>query len=180
LTYLIIPKKDVFPWSGCCTEAIATARRMAGPAPMFGPEDAAYLTGAFAGVMAALILVISWQLLRAVNKRAIFLTVTALAACLALPISYWFLADVVAPRVLHLPDHACAYDLLPLSPAAVAAVALHFLGCFAVGWANLVYWLGNHADTAAIVPGMVRRWLRVALISYLASSAAVGIALMLA
>jgi hypothetical protein len=180
LTYLIIPKKDVFPWSGCCTEAIAAARRMAGPTPSFGPQDQALLIAAFAAVTAALVLLISWQLLRRGVGRAILLAMTALAACLALPVSHRFLADIVAPRVLHLPNHACAYDLLPISPFAVAAVGLHFLGCFAVGWANLVYWIGNHADAAAGVPGMVRRWLCVALTGYVFSSAAAGLALLLA
>src|SRR5262245_30129048 len=138
LTYLIIPKKDVFPWSGCCTEAVAAARRMAGPTPWLGPQDHAVLIGACAGIMAALVVLIGWQLLRPGGTRPMPLTMTALAAGLALPVSYWFLSDIVAPRVLHLPDHACPYDLLPISPFAVAAVALHFLGCFAVGWANLV------------------------------------------
>lgn len=174
LTYLVIPKKEVFPWSGCCTEAIAAARRMAGPAPLFGPQDQTLLVGAFAVVMAALALMIVWQLSRPASSP-ILLTMTALAAGLALPVSYWFLADIVAPRVLHLPNHACAYDLLPRSPGAVAAVIAHFLGCFAVGWANLVYWLGNHPETGGAVAGIVRRWLRVALVSYALSVAAVGL-----
>ncbi len=180
LTYLVIPKKEVFPWSGCCTEALATARRLSGPAPWFGPDRPALLIGAYAGIQAFLGVLLACQWRWPTRGRSVLLAATALLAGLALPVSYWFLADIAAPRILNLPEHACAYDLLPRAPWAVAAVALHFLGCCAVGWAILVYWLGNHAEVAAFVPGISQRWLRLALVSYLLSVVAIGVALLLA
>ena len=77
--------------------------------------------------------------------------------------------DVAAPTLLQLPYHHCPYDLIPQVPEAVVAVSLFLGGCFFLGWAGVAQWLGRCPETAAFLPGTVRRLLRLSLGCYVAS-----------
>lgn len=170
LTYLFIPKKEVFPSAGCCTELFANRRAMA-PGPLVSDEQRVLLMSAFAVVQALQMAVLLLAARSAARWRSVLIVIALALAIIALPVSGRFLAEVATPRLLNLPGHACPYDLLTLAPLAVAAVGLHFLGCFGAGWASIVHWLGDHPEVARVAPAHVGRWLRVALIAYLLSVA---------
>jgi hypothetical protein len=179
LTYLLIPKREVFPSAGCCTEALASQRASAAQ-PLITDAERTFLIAACAAAYAVQTAVLVFAMRSSARTRSVFLLAALALAAVALPSAGRFLADVAAPWLLNQPDHACPYDLIPLAPLAVAAVALHFLGCFATGWANLLHWLGDHPEVASATPPVVQRWLRVAVIAYFSSAATMTVELLLA
>jgi hypothetical protein len=179
LTYLLIPKREVFPSAGCCTEALAS-QRAAAAQPLISDAERTLLIAACVVAYAVQTAVLMSAMRSSGRSRSNLLLGALALASIALPIAGRFLADVAAPWLLNQPDHACPYDLVPVAPLAIAAVTLHFLGCFATGWANLVHWLGDHPEVASATPAVVRRWLRVALVAYLSSAAMMTMELLLA
>lgn len=170
LTYLLIPKKEVFPSAGCCTELFAHRRELAS-GPLISDAQRVLLTSAFVVVHAVQMAILVAAARASGRWRSVFTVIALALAGVALAVGGRFLADVATPWLLQLPEHACPYDLLPLAPLAVAAVGLHFLGGFATGWASIVHWLGFHPEVAPTAPAQVRSWLRLALIAYVLSVA---------
>ncbi len=125
-SYLLIPKQEKFLAAGCC--AAHTAAEAPPPA---ATAPAGPVTAAFLGVGAALVLALS----AAIRRGGAWLLVSLPLALVSLPLGFVFLADVAAPKFLHLPYHACAYCLARWRPETLAGIALYLLGAFGVGWA---------------------------------------------
>jgi hypothetical protein len=168
LAYLAIPKKEEFASAGCCTGALEddTASRFMPPI-LLSPAGRVVLTGAFYGGNLGLLLALL-ALTRGPRARprgrGLFPLLLADAALLL--VSGVFLVEVAAPLLLGLPDHHCAYDLIPQVPEAMIAVALYLAGSFLVGWAGVAHWLGRSRDTAPFLADIERRLLRLGLGAY--------------
>jgi hypothetical protein len=90
------------------------------------------------------------------------------AAAVAAPVSWLFLVEVAAPRILGLPYHRCPYDLLPGAPESMVGVGLFLVGCFSVGWAAVANGWGQSA-APGVLQTTVNRLLFLAMFGYLAS-----------
>jgi hypothetical protein len=139
------------------------------------------LYGAFYMIQAGMILGL-WLCERRSRRRLpiAWLSLLLGGAALSLVISSVFLVDVAAPRLLHMPDHHCPYDLVTKAPASVAAAAIFLGGCFCVGWASLAGWLGRHAESRPFLPEMIARILHSALLGYIGSVLILSTELLLA
>ena len=182
LAYIGIPKKEEFPTSGCCTmsyEQPATSP-LAQPAT-FGRGDEQWLSTAYFAVNIALLLALLASS-RLTGTRQLTVAMAALL-CLGL-IAAWiaksFLVDVAAPALLHLPYHHCPYDLLPQAPEAVLAIVYFVGGCFFLGWAAVVCWLGRGPETEPFLSETVRTLLRASFWSILLSVVLLSLELALA
>lgn len=102
------------------------------------------------------------------------------AAILNLFCSGRFLIDIAAPALLHLPFHHCPYDLVPKVPEALLMVGLFLAATFAVGWAGVVAWGGQSAETRPFAQPVVTRLLWLAGWSYLGSLVMMSLELALA
>jgi hypothetical protein len=177
LSYLAIPKKEEFLSSGCCTEAPRRAASLEAYA-LSDPADADprfWLRVGYFAANGALIGML-YQLLRCLpsgfpaERRVMVL----LGAAGTGVVTYFFLREVAAPAILHLPYHRCLYDLLSGSPLTVVAMACHLLAGFAVGWAGVAATWGRSAESNPALTPVVSRCLFLALNGYLASLAIVA------
>lgn len=181
--YLIIPKKEVFLSAGCCTGAFGGEQDVARflPRGLTGKGTEPWLYGVFYAIQVSMLvaLVVGEWLCR---RRLPLAWLSALGggAAISLAVSTVFLVDVAAPRLLHLPDHHCPYDLVTKAPASIVAIAIFFGASFAVGWAFLMGWLGRHAEARPYLPEMLGRLLHAALLSYLGSVLILSAELLLA
>jgi hypothetical protein len=170
--YLVIPKKEDFLAAGCCSEAFdaeARATRFV-PRALLGEEYRPYVTSAYWGANAGMILALAGSaVLARRSRRLAFLGPLLVGALVTLAVSAVFLVEVAAPALLHKPYHHCPYDLLPQVPESVAGIALFVLGSFCVGWACVVGWLANTAQTRALVRRSVRALLALGCFAYLAA-----------
>ncbi len=57
------------------------------------------------------------------------------------------LFEVIAPRVMKLPNHHCIYCLWQSAPLSIPATALFAMGTMAPIWAFLLYTMGRHEET---------------------------------
>jgi hypothetical protein len=182
--YLAIPKKELFPSSGCCTEVFDAdsgggARFV--PAALVGEGEGPRWYGVYYAVnlgMAAALAACLWFTRGTVPRG--WLAALGLGAALSVAFNAVFLVEVAAPRLLRLPYHHCPYDLVPRAPESLVAVALFLAGSFAVGWACVVGWLGGGAESGPGLPQTVARLLRVALAGYLGSVVMLSVELILA
>jgi hypothetical protein len=182
LTYLAIPKKEVFPTAGCCVGLAAegSADRFLPPV-LLSDAGRRWLRTAYYGANLGLILALAAATRRpqaAPGPLALSLLLAGGVAVLAA--SGLFLVEVAAPTLLGLPDHHCAYDLIPQVPEAVVAVTLFFAGCFFLGWAGVARWLGRCRETGPFLAPTVRGLLRLSLWGYLMSLAMLSLELVLA
>jgi len=181
IAYLAIPKKEEFLSAGCCTMAFAdeaeTGRSL--PKIRVDAREAPWLYAAYYTINIGLALALYP---RAGRRRlsAARLLPLALTAVLSVAINALFLVEVAAPRLLHMPNHHCAYDLVTKAPTSLVAVALFLASCFCVGWAFVAAWLGNGPEARPFLPEMVGRLLYSAFLGYLGSVAILSIELMLA
>jgi hypothetical protein len=170
LAYLFIPKKEQFLSAGCCTEALDTSRSTRFlPAIWVGPEHVSWLYAAYYGLNLLLVLAVRAVSLRLAAPRRLVLSLLLGLALLSLAINGIFLVEVAAPRLLHLPYHHCPYDLVPRAPESLVGVALFFVGCFAVGWAAMVGWLGRTPEATPMQAELIGRLLYLAFVGYLSS-----------
>jgi hypothetical protein len=183
LTYLVIPKKEVFLSAGCCTATFDGEEDVSRflPQGLVGEGATPWLYGAFYSIQLVMVLAL-WgchRMCRHCLPRT-WLGPLLVGAALSLTIGTAFLVDVAAPRLLHLPYHHCPYDLVKKAPSSVAAAAIFLGGFFCVGWACLAGWLGRHAESREFLPEMLGRLLYSALLSYLGSMLIVSADLLLA
>jgi hypothetical protein len=167
-SYLVIPKKEYFLASGCCSAAaleVSDSARFL-PQALIGDRYRPWLFGAFYGLNGGLALALS-GLVGGVRWTGKHLVPVLGGAMAALGVSGIFLTEIAAPRLLHMPEHHCAYDLIPGYPAALSAVGLFFLGAFAVGWSCWTDWFGGSQETRPFQDRLVRRLLRLGAWSYL-------------
>jgi hypothetical protein len=169
LTYVVIPKIDVLPSSGCCTTP--TGDGWTSWFTVAGDTDAgrSWLWLAYYGGNLALIAALFATAFRrgmVGGWRLAGLLAGGAAVAVA---SGVFLADVAAPTLLRLPFHRCVYDLVPQAPEAILAVALFVAGGFLLGWAGVAHAWGRSAETRQIVDDAVGRMLRLSAWAFLAS-----------
>ncbi len=183
LAYLIIPKKEVFYTGGCCTAVFdgeARASRFV-PQALFGEEEIPTLSLIWIGV--TLVQMFAVGLVRRFSLRTVsrgVLTALTLGALVCLTVNSVFLVEVAAPRLLHLPFHHCPYDLVPLVPESMVAVALLFGGTFSVGWATVVAWFGNTPETRSHLPRLISALLTLGAVGYFGSVVMMSLELLLA
>jgi hypothetical protein len=181
LAYLVIPKKEEFLSAGCCTMAYgddSDAGRFL-PKIRVDAREAPWLYAAYYAVNVGLALAIYPRPGRRRLLAAQLLPI-ALTAVLSAAINALFLVEVAAPRLLHMPNHHCAYDLVTKAPTSLVALALFFIGSFCVGWAFVAAWLGDGPEARPFVPEMVGRLLYSGFLGYLGSVAILSIELILA
>ena len=169
--YLVIPKREVFVEAGCCTEALAEASRASRflPQAMFGSDYQRWLSAAYYGINLCMILGLGFHARFARSRRGrTGLLFLVLGAVISLLTNWIFLVEIASPALLHRPHH-CPYDVLQAIPESLIAVALFFVGCFAVGWAACAAWLGNCSETIPVLGIFIRKTLSVALFCYGAS-----------
>ena len=180
IAYLAIPKKEEFLSAGCCTMAYHddadTGRFL--PKIRVDATQAPWLYAAYYAVNIGLALAIYPRPGRPRLSAARLLPL-ALTAVLSVAINALFLVEVAAPRLLHLPNHHCAYDLVTKAPTSLVAVALFLAGVFCVGWAFLAAWLGDGPEARPFLPEMVSRLLYSGFLGYLGSVAILSIELAL-
>ncbi len=183
LTYLVIPKKEEVPVSGCCTGAFADRHgawaALAGIAD--DPATRPWLYAAYGTTNVVMLLALAGFTRRSRPAPGrVGLAARLAGAAAALAASAAFLVEVAAPAVLHLPYHHCPYDLIPAAPDVLAGVALFVGATFAVGWACVAGWFGRAPDTAAGRAAAVSRLLFLAFCGYLGSAVLVVMELALA
>jgi hypothetical protein len=181
IAYLVIPKKEEFLSSGCCTSAYtedADSGRFL-PKIRVDAQQAPWLYAAYYAINVGLALAMyarsaHWRL------SALQLLVIALTAVLAAAINALFLVEVAAPRLLRMPNHHCAYDLVTAAPTSLVAVTLFVAGSFCAGWAFVVAWLGDGPEARPFLPKMVRSLLYSAFLGYVGSVVILSLELVLA
>ncbi len=181
IAYLVIPKKEQFLSVGCCTIAYTedTESGRLLPKIRVDARQAPWLYAAYYTINLGLALAI---FLRRGQRRlsAVRLLPLALTATLSLAINGLFLVEVAAPRLLHMPNHHCAYDLVEKAPTSLIAIALFIAGSFCVGWAFVAAWLGDGPEARLFLPEIVGRLLYSGFLGYLGSVAILSIELTLA
>lgn len=183
LAYLAIPKKEDLLDRGCCTVPFDSASDASAlqPAPaLLGAGQEHRLWFHYYAINIGMILALGGAALLGRRLRPIWLVPLLLYSVLSVAVSAVFLVEVAAPRLLRLPYHHCPYDLIPKAPESLVAIALYLFGAFAVGWAGVVAWLGVGPEARPLVPGMVQRFLRLALLGYLGSLVMTSVELALA
>jgi hypothetical protein len=178
LAYITIPKREEFPPGGCCVAdaGIENASRFLPPV-LVGDAGRPWLYAAFYAVNLTLIAALFASTRRKVAPGPWGMAVLLLGGLVVLATSALFLVEVAAPALLHLPDHHCAYDLIPQAPEAVAAVTLFVAGCFFLGWACVARWLGRCRETEPFLGRTVRGLLRWSLAGFVASVAMLSVEL---
>jgi uncharacterized membrane protein YoaK (UPF0700 family) len=181
--YLLIPKKEEFLSAGCCLgtfdEEADRSRFL--PAAWIGDAATPWLYAAYytvnAGIMLALALFVRRGSRRLWRGGMVFLL---LAALLTLAVSATFLVETAAPRLIHMPNHHCVYDLVPRAPESLIAVTLFLLANLAVGWACVAAWLGDGPESTAFLPETVGRLLHLSCLAYLGSLTILSVVWLLA
>jgi hypothetical protein len=177
----MIPKKGEYLASGCCTGALAeelySERYL--PHALFSEAARPWLTVSYYSLTGGLVLSLLRRLWVPGDSRRSLLPLLA-AALAALPLGGAFLTEIAAPRLLHMPSHQCAYDLILTFPGTIVGVALYFLGTFAVGWACVARLLGRHVETRLLLKAKVRALLSLSALSYIGALTIITIELALA
>ncbi len=148
--YLVIPKKEEFLLTGCCTSGVSglSGRSTAWLATLSDGLGPTWLSVAFYLVNLALVLGL-WCFRGCCRRRENTpgMSLVLLGAVLAAPLTVAYLIEVAAPAVLRLPYHHCLYDLIPRAPDMVLAIVLFVMGTCCVGWASAVRWLADCPET---------------------------------
>jgi hypothetical protein len=55
--------------------------------------------------------------------------------------------EIIAPKIMNLPDHHCIYCMWQYSPSSILITALFIIGTFSPGWALLLYAAGRDKET---------------------------------
>ena len=148
--YLVIPKREEFLFTGCCTSDISeqSDRSSAWLEALSDGLGPTWLSVTFYLVNFALVLAL-WcfrgRCRRCENTPGMILVF--LGAVLVAPLTAAYLVEIAAPAVLRLPYHHCLYDLIPRAPDMVFGIVLFVVGACCVGWASAVRWLANRPET---------------------------------
>jgi hypothetical protein len=172
LAYLVIPKKEEFLSRGCCTAVLDPESDPARfvPKPLLGDNAGTWLYVTYYAVNAGLVLAL--EVCARLCRRRLptgWLAPLFFVALLSLAVNMVFLIEEAAPRLLHLPNHHCPYDLVGRAPHSLAAVALFVGGSFFVGWGCVVGWLGTSRESRPFVAGVIGTLFRLASFGYVCS-----------
>jgi hypothetical protein len=178
--YLAIPKAEEALDSGCCTLKFDDSTGADSFLPEWSRTEAgcSQIVQVYYGLNGLLSLGLVFAI-RAARRRFNLAMVLFLTFC-SVPASFAFLVEIAAPTILHLPYHHCPYDLVPHAPDSVVAIALYFLGLFAVGWACLTEWLGDSPETRPFLHSQVTGLLSIGLFGYLGSTLMMAVEMALA
>jgi hypothetical protein len=171
LAYLTIPKKEEFPSSGCCTGLIAHTEgneRFLPRSILEVDENTLYVAYYLCNSL-AILSIFAYRLGAAKRWLAPNLAGLVGVAIATTLVDSIFVIDVVAPRLLGMPDHHCPYDLVPKAPESLIPVALFVMGGGMVWWAALATWLGNTCQTEPTASNMTDELLHIASKCYLLS-----------
>jgi hypothetical protein len=179
--YLLIPKKEEWLSTGCCTAVFDQDAHEAEAEPVLGVRDRPWLFAAFYGINIGMVLALAeytrrWRLHQRTPGPAPLLA----GALVALPISGLFLKEIAAPVLLHLPYHHCPYDLIPKIPEATVAIALFILGSLSIGWACAASWWARCQETQSFLEDQVGRILLMGMWAYVGSLVMMSIELAVA
>jgi hypothetical protein len=170
LTYLIIPKKEQFLSSGCCMGLTDQGPARFIPPSLQSDQSGALFYPAYLTINLALILAL--LVCARLCRRGLpvgWLPPLFLASLLSLAIFAVFLIDEAAPRLLHLPNHHCFYDLLPQAPRSFASVVLFVVGTLCVGWGCAVGWLASRLESRLLASELIGILFRVGALGYVLS-----------
>jgi hypothetical protein len=186
--YLLIPKREDYISTGCCTVALQgrslTARYL--PDSILDSNRQLAIGVAHYGLTALLVLglIAAIVLSRRAGGSPIVCRWLApllfVGAGLSLVTGGIFLTDTVAPVLLGLPFHHCVYDLVSTVLESGVAIAIFVLGSFSVAWGCIACWLGRVAETDAILRELLPRLFRVAIFGYTTSMGMISVSLILA
>jgi hypothetical protein len=170
--YLVMPKKEIYPNSGCCVGPSAgiAHRRKETPAGLTSEAQQPWVRVSYYlanGLVVALLLVhFVADSGGSSGKRMLWL----LFACAgSLPVNLVFLIDVAAPKILGLPFHHCLYDLPIHAPESLLGAVLTVVGSFSVFWAAVAHWTTGARASAPCVRQLVSKLLFLALFGYVGS-----------
>ena len=179
ITYLVIPKKEDFYSAGCCMIAEDSPGRFL-PSSIVGENGRSWLSRMYYGLNGVIILALLVQLRTSCFRvNRLRLTLLFAGALIALFVSGVFLLDVAAPVLLHMPNHHCAYDLIPQVPEVVLAVASYIAGTLAVGWGCVAAWLADCPESRPFLREQVRVTLAMGVFGYLGAMLMLSIELAL-
>jgi len=180
IAYLVIPKKEEFLSSGCCTvsfDAGSPGRFL--PAALMDVNSHSLLYAVYYGVNLGMVLLL-FAAVRSARPLAWRNLLPLLAgAGLSVLVNGVFLVEIAAPRMLDLPDHHCPYDLVTKAPESLVGVALFFGAVFCVGWCFLARCFGRSPETAPFLPLVIRSLYCCAIFGYLVSLALISTELVL-
>lgn len=166
-SYVLTPKREDVPSVGCCT-MISTPSPSATDAT--SGEQGDWLYAAYYGSNILMIAALFGQVaITRARPSRLWLGGAFAGMVLSTAVSYLFLTEIAAPRILHLPHHRCAYDLITAAPESIVGIALFVLASLSVGWAGVAEWFGRHEATRDTLPGMLRKILFMALFGYVCS-----------
>lgn len=168
LAYLAIPKQEEFLASGCCSEISDGVGRASRFLPQrLVPElgERAWYT-AFVGVNLGQTALLAWAGRRPMRWLMPFVFFGVLAAA---AISGMFLVEVASPRLLHLPDHHCPYDLVGESPESLVAIGMFGVGSLCALWGCVASSLGRHEESARAAPRLAVRLFQAGCLAYTGS-----------
>ena len=176
LAYLGIPKRERFLASGCCTAievadlgTRALGLRGAGTAAAGSPATLAY---AFFGLstVAAVGASLGRRAGGARPGRLAWDLGVGVAAVGALVAGGGFLAHVVAPARLGLPDHACVPCLLEAAPEMGVGIALGLGGAACVAWSTTLARTAAGTEAEGAAGGVLRGLLGFASFAFAAAA----------
>lgn len=178
IAYLIIPKKEEFAATGCCTAAFDEPAHRTQLVPTL--PDNTNRVGLYVSYYALNLAMVVALAVGSRQQRKWWLAILNGVAVATVAVNAEFLVGAAAPHLLGLPYHHCPYDLITQVPESIVAVALFLCGCFAILWAGLLCWIGEVAETRLLVPPRVHLLLQVGLFGYLGSLLMTSVALALA
>jgi hypothetical protein len=181
--YLVIPKKEEFPSSGCCMAVFDAPSRASQllSGLLSGEDYGPWLYGTYYAVNIGMCLALAGYVrLPSWRRAGLRLVPLGLGALVSWPVNLAFLIGIAAPALLHLAHHHCPYDLLPTAPEGVVAIVLFVVGSFSVGWACLAGWFGNCPETEPFLEQEIGKVLRLGLWGYLGSVTMLSVELALA
>lgn len=191
--YLAIPKTEQHLDVGCCAVLFdqgGRALRFLPQGPL-GPSSHRWLATMFFGLhggLAALFLGIAYragrgtgeiesatprvpasQTRRAAWRGKAIEASLVLGAAFSLVVSYFYLVEIAAPRILGLAFHHCLYDMLPQAPESILGIGLLALGAFAMAWSAVARGVVGEGDSREPAAHLATRLLFVSGVAYAAA-----------
>jgi hypothetical protein len=151
-----IPKQEVAADGGCCTVSTQAAAREAGLTPGSSADGAGHGLGA---AFLATSAVLGAAALAARGGTGVLAGraaggILAAAGAASIPLGTAYLADVLAPSVLHLPYHRCVWCAFAAAPETIVGAALCLAGVFSLGWAWIARLVAAGDDAARPLYGV--------------------------
>lgn len=181
LAYLMIPKQEQFLSSGCCVGLPGQGPSRFIPTSVISDQSVGVLYTAYCTISLAMIFAL--LLCARICRRKLpvgWFTPIFCATLLSVLVFGIFLIDEAAPRLLHMPNHHCFYDLLPQAPRSFGSVVLFVASSLCVGWGCAVGWLASRLESRPFAAKVVGVLFRTASLGYVFSLVILSVELALA